>query len=472
MNPRRCVVPIAAWLTLPLVSFAQPQYTVHDLGTLGGSSSVAIAINNSGQVVGNSVTATGGSRAFRTAASSAINPTTDDLGTLFPSSAIADSGATGINSSGQVAGGSIKDPITFRAFRTAPNAAINPVTDDLGTLGHPNSSASGINDIGQVVGSSSGEMTTRAFRTAPNSAINPATDNLGTLGGSFSFATGINNSGQVVGTSATATGQSFGFRTAPNSAINPATDGLGTLGGSFSSAAGINSSGQVVGSSLTAAGQVHAFRTAPNSNINPPTDDLGTLGGPRSEATGINNSGQVVGFSTTTSGQQHAFLFSGGVMHDLNSLIPANSGWSLEQANAINDLRQIVGFGVVNGAVHAFRLDPVLVCTPPVISGASVTPPVLWPPNQKLVSANVRYTLTPPSCGGACTLSVSSTEPVNGSDITSPDWLVLDPHTVELRAERAGHGDGRVYTIAINCTNSAGNRKKTVTVLVPHDRRK
>ena len=47
-------------------------------------------------------------------------------------------------------------------------------------------------------------------------------------------------------------------------------------------------------------------------------------------------------------------------MYDLNNLVPPNSGWTLGAANAINDLWQIVGNGLVNGAGHAFRLDPVL----------------------------------------------------------------------------------------------------------------
>jgi hypothetical protein len=35
---------------------------------------------------------------------------------------------------------------------------------------------------------------------------------------------------------------------------------------------------------------------------------------------------------------------------------------------------------------------------------------------------------------------------------------VIDPHDVLLRAERAGTGSGRLYTIAIGCTDGAGNR--------------
>jgi hypothetical protein len=70
-------------------------------------------------------------------------------------------------------------------------------------------------------------------------------------------------------------------------------------------------------------------------------------------------------------------------------------------------------------------------------------------------------------------LTVSSNEPVNGTGDgnTSPDWEVIDAHHVRLRAERAGNGDGRTYTISITCTNDTNglSSTKTVTVLVPHD---
>src|SRR5215471_963713 len=66
--------------------FAQ-MYTVTDLGTLGGSFSAAFPINASGQVVG-----------YSTRQDTPLND-------------------------------------TLHAFRTAPNAPINPATDDLGTFG-------------------------------------------------------------------------------------------------------------------------------------------------------------------------------------------------------------------------------------------------------------------------------------------------------------------------------------------------
>ena len=47
--------------TAPL---AQAQYTAYDLGTLGGSYSVAYGINNAGTIVGNRTTSDGVTHAF------------------------------------------------------------------------------------------------------------------------------------------------------------------------------------------------------------------------------------------------------------------------------------------------------------------------------------------------------------------------------------------------------------------------
>lgn len=107
----------------------------------------------------------------------------------------------------------------------------------------------------------------------------------------------------------------------------------------------------------------------------------------------------------------------------------------------------------------------------PVISGASASPSVLWPPNHRMVDVTVSYTSTD-NCPGTIirSLSVTSNEPVNGDDDgdTAPDWVVVNSNLVQLRAERSGSGTGRVYTITITCTDAAGNSSTaTVTVTVP-----
>ncbi len=110
--------------------------------------------------------------------------------------------------------------------------------------------------------------------------------------------------------------------------------------------------------------------------------------------------------------------------------------------------------------------------TPPTVSGTAASPAELWPPNHKMVNVTVNYA-SADNCGStACTLSVSSNEPVNGTGDgdTAPDWEVVDAHHVRLRAERSGAGNGRVYTITITCTDGRNSTSRTVTVIVPHDR--
>jgi uncharacterized repeat protein (TIGR01451 family) len=111
----------------------------------------------------------------------------------------------------------------------------------------------------------------------------------------------------------------------------------------------------------------------------------------------------------------------------------------------------------------------------PTITDATADPSVLWPPNHRMVNVTVSYDVTDncPLPPGSCTLSVTSNEAVNGKGDgdTSPDWIVLDDHHVLLRAERAGNGNGRIYTITITCIDSGGNSStQQVEVTVPHDR--
>ncbi len=113
--------------------------------------------------------------------------------------------------------------------------------------------------------------------------------------------------------------------------------------------------------------------------------------------------------------------------------------------------------------------------TPPVIVSASVNPATLWPPNHKMVNVTVSAQVTD-TCGPTTwkIMRVTSNEAVNGggSGNTSPDWVITGDHTLKLRAERAGTGNGRVYTITLQAQDAAGNvsASKTVTVTVPHSR--
>jgi hypothetical protein len=104
---------------------------------------------------------------------------------------------------------------------------------------------------------------------------------------------------------------------------------------------------------------------------------------------------------------------------------------------------------------------------------------ILWPPNHKMVTVNIQANARDNS-GGPVVLSavVSSNEPQNGlgdGDV-SPDWTepVIDQVngviTLQLRSERSGSGNGRVYTIRITATDTSGNSSYgDVNIIVPHD---
>jgi hypothetical protein len=106
--------------------------------------------------------------------------------------------------------------------------------------------------------------------------------------------------------------------------------------------------------------------------------------------------------------------------------------------------------------------------TPPRIVSIKANPNVLWPANGKLVPVTVVVEAVD-NCGPVTSriTSVRSNEP---PDSTQPDWVITGALTLQLRAERSPHGDGRVYTITVQCSDAAGNTSTgTACVTVPHD---
>jgi hypothetical protein len=111
--------------------------------------------------------------------------------------------------------------------------------------------------------------------------------------------------------------------------------------------------------------------------------------------------------------------------------------------------------------------------TAPVISNVSASPNVIWPPNHDMIDVTINYDVSDDFTANeeiVSTLEVSSNEPVNmtADGNTDPDIEIVDAHHVRVRAERAGDGNGRAYTITITCKDAAQNTSQTtVTVAVP-----
>ena len=101
MFPERIVVSVALASVLALTAVRGNawgvDYYVTDLGTLGGTISSALGINNSGQVVGYAYTTGGGDGAFLYSGG-----TMQDITTLGALQSIGEANA--INDSGQIAG--------------------------------------------------------------------------------------------------------------------------------------------------------------------------------------------------------------------------------------------------------------------------------------------------------------------------------------------------------------------------------
>ncbi|MDQ3622488.1 MAG: pectinesterase family protein [Verrucomicrobiota bacterium] len=107
--------------------------------------------------------------------------------------------------------------------------------------------------------------------------------------------------------------------------------------------------------------------------------------------------------------------------------------------------------------------------TGPVFESLTASPHVLWPPNHKMRPVTLTALIADDSDPTPQTriISVASNEPDEGE----PDWEITGDLTLNLRAERAGRGSGRVYTITVESRDFFCNSSTaTVTVIVPHHR--
>jgi probable HAF family extracellular repeat protein len=313
---------------------------ISDLGTFGGTLSIAVGIDPSGEVIGSS-----------------LNSTPDPY-------SIFDFQLAGLSTGTQT-----------RAF-----VSRNGALQDLGTLGGPDAVASWINEPGWIAGFS-----------YTNSMPNPSTGfptqdpflfkngrmiDLGSLGGVDGFAQGLNNRGQVIGGSSTSAAPGACFTNGSQEFGNPGCDpflwdpttgemidlSTSTTGGTPETVDAINDAGEIVGAGVfgTLLFDAYVWR-------NGVATDLGNLGDCFSKPSDINSHSQVVGRTFDCNfNALRAFLWENGSIADLDSLVLPGSSLRLVWAMKINERGEIGGIGVPPGVRrsdllsqgHAFLLIP------------------------------------------------------------------------------------------------------------------
>jgi probable HAF family extracellular repeat protein len=234
------------------------------LPTLGGNNGQASAINNRGQIVGISETTVPDTGCPPSKPGKTISPVLWEKGEVRALPTVAgdpDGFVQGINDRGQAVGSS------GTCTNIATHAVLweNDAAFQLPDLGRVGSDAYAINDHGQIVGYvSSPDGTTIVAALWQNGGVT----SIPTLpGDSAAFATGINNRGQVVGSTFNSMGWSHGFISQDGvmTDLNTLIPGDSNL--FIIAASNINERGQISGMATVMSGpdegKIHAILATP-----------------------------------------------------------------------------------------------------------------------------------------------------------------------------------------------------------------
>jgi probable HAF family extracellular repeat protein len=359
-------------------------YQVRNLGSLGGTSSEGISINNFGLVSGSSNLP--GNQSMHAAAW--LNGGAFDLGTLGG----ANSGITwpvkndygvlvGIAETAQV------DPLgeNWSCSAFFPSATGHVCLgfvwrwghmQALPTLGGNNGFAAGANNRGLIVGWAENTVHDPTCDPASTQVLQfkpvvwgPDDHDIRPLplisGDTSGAATAINDQNQIVGISGICD-QAVGRYTAIHAVLwqNNTVINLGSLGvPAWNTPMAINQRGVVVGFANAPGGgsagnfNAHAFIWTSGGGMH----DLGTLpGDSTSQALGINDEGLIVGESCNAAGACRAVMWRNGTIVDLNTLVAPGYGDQLVFANDINDAGAITGqsFNATTSVSSAFLALP------------------------------------------------------------------------------------------------------------------
>ena len=208
--------------------------------------SALYGINNQGAVVGAKAVASSNSFSVQAILVHASEPNRAiNLGSLTGENGNAK--ALAINDSGVAVG----DSLAPNGQRHAVRFDTNRTVTGLNSVGWESSSAVDINPRGDIAGEwTNPNGQTRGFFLP----IDGTARDIGTLGGSDTYVKALNSSGEIVGGSITSSGEWHAFVYSGGEMKD-----LGTLGGKESMAYGINDQGVIVGASTKQTGVLTAF---------------------------------------------------------------------------------------------------------------------------------------------------------------------------------------------------------------------
>jgi probable HAF family extracellular repeat protein len=382
------------------------QITITDLGVLpGGTASRALAINNSGQIIG---LATDSSFALQRplwdASSGAIIGMADNwdpASTAVPErrNEVGEMVGSEVIRSGTLYRGVYWNS-TGQAFGLPPMAGVDPLFGAIHTYGH------GLNNLGQMVGASKEGAPNYFLHAVLWQTKDTPPQDLGFFGKGayvdYSEAYGINDLAHVVGNSALGTA-TRGFLWRDGRMID-----LGALSGQVvSEARAINNQGLIAGKSNLY--PVIWKYDVTNSNSTPVIQQLAIPSGFFSaQPTALNDSADIAGYAGSPNIDAHAILWRNGQAIDLG-IWP---GGHYSVANGINNLGQIVGTGTIAGD----NLDHALMWTVVTTgSGGGTTNATPSASLQATSSTSIRV-------GGSVSVQAGLADPDNGPWSYKLDW--------------------------------------------------
>lgn len=326
-------------------SLAQPagDWTIADLGTLGGDETSVAALNDAGSVVGWSRLADGAQRAFLYR-----NGQMRNLGVLAGNDG---SAAVAINNLGQIVGSSSTggDIASARMFSSdggslseivLPFTAVKQVQD--------------INDAGDILIHYRG--TRQGDCMSPIASCNYIARKTGApidLQAKISRGLKINNSGVIMAFSGNSRESTLLYNLHDASTVTISSIPGGPAFPYYMEPVDFNTAAELVG--FSGYGRPFRYRQGAVADI------ATVIAGDVTALAGINDDGDIVGTMQAGGGSTVFFWqASTGILVDLNTVAGVrDAGWRLQYVKAVNNAGQIIGTGIDgSGRQRAFLLTP------------------------------------------------------------------------------------------------------------------